>query len=94
MFRTDDKAKLTFTNISGLKIMLDGKDFTWDEFCQKINSGQWEFECIDEKYESSQCLYEGWVWFDREPYHQELLMSFSYGDAVYQWDTIREDRPW
>lgn len=88
-----NNSQLTFVNSYCKKINVDNKQIAWDEFCSKINSNQWEFECITESYINKKCNYEGWVWFDESPYHLDCFLEFSYHNVIYSWNKICEDRP-
>ncbi|MCL1918220.1 MAG: hypothetical protein FWG14_07885 [Peptococcaceae bacterium] len=92
--RTEDGAKLTLTNANCVEILFEDKNISWHEFCRRINADEWKFECIHDNYTANQCAYEGWIYFDKEPYHMELGLKFTFGDAIYHWNEICENRPW
>lgn len=85
---------LTFMNACCEKVKVDNKQMTWEEFYSKINSSKWKFECITENYTNRKSTYEGWVWFNKKPYHLDCFLEFSYHDVIYNWNEICEDRPW
>jgi len=91
--RTEDGAKLTLTNANCVMVVMEKKIIRWHDFWQKINGGEWQFECIHENYTAGQVKYDGWIWFKEKPCHRNSSLKLNYDDAIYQWNEIREDRP-
>ena len=89
-----DKSRLTLTNAAFIKAEVEGQAMAWEDYCLKINSGEWKFECINENYNDQKCVYEGWVWFHGEPYHFDCRLEFTFQNAVYHWNKICENRTW
>lgn len=91
---TDENARLTLQQACCTKLTVDDQPADWPEFCTKLNSGIWEFECITESYKGGQCVYDGWLWFDSEPFHRDCHLEFTFKSIVYNWNKLCEDRPW
>lgn len=60
----------------------------------QINSGKWRFEFIDEYYACNEALFNGWIRFDKKPYHMECQLQLLFEDMKYSWNRICEDKPW
>ena len=88
------EAELAFTGAKCEKVEVDDKEMLWGEFCQKINSENWEFECITEEFQEGKCVFWGWVWAKGNPIHQNCHLHFSFDHRIYHWNLILEDRPW
>lgn len=90
---TDDKAQVTMKDAHCNSIVVNDEIISWHEFSRKINDSEWEFECVSETY-GEIAVYDGWIWFQKEPYHFESKLQFTYSQMVYEWNSICEDRPW
>ena len=91
-----DASRLVLVGGSCEDVIFNGKKFLWDEFCSKINSGKWSYECITECYTDTKIVYHGWVW-ERKRSHQpdpECQIWLTYQSLIYNWNKIREDRQW
>ena len=63
-------------------------------FATQINNGRWQFEFVDELYAWHTAVFNGWLWFDKKPYHLECQLQLSFEDMIYSWNKIWEDRSW
>lgn len=91
---TDDNSQITLTAAYCEKVEINDTLSAWDEFCTKINAGEWEFECITSEYDHNKWTCDGWVWFDDEPFHLDCRLEFVFKHIIYNWNTICADRPW
>lgn len=66
---------------------------SFEEFCRKIDSGEWEFEFVDEAYGYNRAVFDGFVYTKNRHYSTECQITLSYKEMIYSWNEIREDRP-
>lgn len=94
-----DKAQIVLKQASFDGIMLKNSESFSDElttegFINKITSSEWEFEVIDEIHErNNQVVYVGWIWFDREPFHVDCEIRFSFEEMEYCWNELAQENP-
>jgi len=91
---TDDESQIIFINSHCDRVEVNNNEISWETFFQKVNSLEWEFECISEEYSEKGCIYDGWVWFDQEPYHYDARLRFVFDELHYGWNKICENRVW
>jgi len=89
-------SSLTLVNANCADVVFGGKNFSWDEFCSRINSGKWNFECITECYSNNKSVYVGWVFVGDVCYtpNPECHIWFTFQDLIYNWNVIHKGRRW
>jgi len=87
---------LILINANCEDVIFNGIRFSWDEFCENINSKQWNFECITECYREGKSVYAGWIWTEKGVYrpNPDCHLWFTFEEMIYNWNDIREDRVW
>lgn len=63
-------------------------------FINKVNSGFFKVEFIDEYKTYQSNLYKCWVHFDNEPYHYECEIIIDTENVTYNWNRLRYECEW
>lgn len=61
---------------------------------QKLNSGKWELEFLDEYREYRGMLYNCLIWQKRRPYYTECELRIDCGEVQYLWNVLRPECTW
>ena len=70
------------------------EEWELDNFINKVNSGFFKVEFIDEYKTYQSNLYKCWVHFDNEPYHYECEIIIDTENVTYNWNQLRYECEW
>ena len=70
------------------------EEWELDNFINKVNSGFFKVEFIDEYKTYQSNLYKCWVHFDNEPYHYECEIIIDTENVTYNWNRLRYECEW
>ena len=70
------------------------EEWELDNFINKVNSGFFKIEFIDEYKAYQSILYKCWVHFDNEPYHYECEIIIDTENVIYNWNQLRYECEW
>ena len=95
MFRTSASI-VTFTQAIVDDVFYNSNNISWETLCERINTGQWSIELINEYYRPRQGVLGGFL--DDEVWHKRSFASIAlwlaFEDVRFCWNEIREDRQW
>ena len=70
------------------------EEWELDNFINKVNSGFFKIEFIDEYKAYQSILHKCWVHFDNEPYHYECEIIIDTENVIYNWNQLRYECEW
>lgn len=62
------------------------------DFLDRINTGKWKFEIVEEFYATRSALYIGMIRENGKTFW--LYVKLQFEELIYLWNEIRYDRPW
>ncbi len=67
------------------------EEYTAEDFMKLINEKSYSLEFLYSYIGFQAFKFDGWLWFDDEPYHKECEFTILAKKALYHWNTMYEE---